>query len=102
MAPEKKSVSVSTQTQTPASSTKDGSKYGSKIQVMDGVKTLTRGKLTQSDLMINKRGKVVSKKQHERGLAVVKNLVNYINNKKPATVQTSASTKAKAKVAKAA
>lgn len=40
------------------------------------------------DLMINKRNKVVSKKQHEKGLIAFKNLEAFIKNKnKPNTIK---------------
>jgi hypothetical protein len=44
------------------------SKVGSKLQVWNGTKTRTSGGLSRADLMKNKRGKVVSKKQHAAGL----------------------------------
>eukprot|EP00435_Cladocopium_sp_Y103_P042238 s503_g11.t1 len=37
-------------------------------QVMKGLREKTSGGLTKDDLMVNKHGKIVSKKQHERGL----------------------------------
>merc|ERR1719410_543960 len=40
---------------------------GSMRQVWNGSKTYTKGGLTKSNLMLNKRGKVVSKKTHAFG-----------------------------------
>jgi len=40
---------------------------GSKIQVWNGTKTYTKGGLTKASLMMNKRGKVVSKKTNAAG-----------------------------------
>merc|ERR1719461_644691 len=40
---------------------------GSKLQVWNGTKTYTKGGLTKASLMMNKRGKVVSKKTHAAG-----------------------------------
>lgn len=37
-------------------------------QVMKGLREKTSGGLTKDDLMVNKHGRIVSKKQHERGL----------------------------------
>jgi len=51
---------------------------GSKLQVWNGVSDHTSGGLTRSHLMKNKRGKIVSKKQHAQGLKAFKN-----NNLKP-------------------
>ena len=40
---------------------------GSKLQVWRGTADKTSGGLTKKDLVLNKRGKVVSKKQSEAG-----------------------------------
>ena len=47
---------------------------GTKLQVWHGTADRTAGGLTKSDLMKNKRGKVVSKKQHAIGMKVASNL----------------------------
>jgi hypothetical protein len=41
--------------------------YGSKLQVFRGHADRTTGGLEKKDLMTNKHGKVVSKKQHRAG-----------------------------------
>lgn len=48
--------------------------YGTKTQVWNGTADCTRGKLFKKHLMINKRGKVVSKKQHAQGKRNFKHL----------------------------
>jgi len=48
---------------------KNSSKIGTKQQVWDGEKEKTRGGLKKEDLCLNKKGKIVSKKQSERGKA---------------------------------
>merc|ERR1712224_207448 len=45
-----------------------------KVQVFRGSKEKTVGGLTKDSLMRNKRGKVVSKRQHARGKRAFKNL----------------------------
>ena len=40
-------------------------KYGTRAQVYDGEATMTRGGLKQSDLMLSKTMKIVSKKKSE-------------------------------------
>lgn len=40
-------------------------RVGSKLQVYRGTAERTSGGLTKSDLMRNKRGKIVSKRKHE-------------------------------------
>lgn len=47
---------------------------GSKRQVLNGTADKTSGGLKARDLMVNKRGTVVSKKQHAHGLAMASNL----------------------------
>ena len=47
---------------------------GTKRQVWNGTAAKTSGGLTKSDLMQNKHGKVVSKKQHAVGLRMAHNL----------------------------
>merc|ERR1739845_3529 len=43
---------------------------GSKRKVWNGTAKWTKGGLTKADLMLNKRGKVVSKKQFKKGQAL--------------------------------
>lgn len=50
------------------------SKYGSKAEVYRGDAKQTRGKLRKKDLVMNKRGKVVSKRQHKAGKRAIKRL----------------------------
>ena len=50
-------------------------RIGSKREVWVGTAMKTSGGLTRADLMKNKRGKVVSIKQHKKGLSVAHNLV---------------------------
>jgi hypothetical protein len=38
--------------------------YGSRVQVMNGTACMTSGGLKKSDLMMNKWGRIVSKKKH--------------------------------------
>lgn len=45
-------------------------KFGTKDEVWDGLALLTKGGLRRSDLMINRKGKVVSKAQHAAGVRV--------------------------------
>jgi hypothetical protein len=47
---------------------------GSKAQVYHGTADKTAGGLNKDDLMMNKRGRIVSKKQHESGKEAVKRL----------------------------
>ena len=47
---------------------------GSKREVYNGTARRTAGGLTKSKLMKNRRGKVVSKKQHAAGLKAVRRL----------------------------
>lgn len=42
--------------------------FGTKIEVYKGKAKKTRGNLTKDDLMKNKRGRIVSKKQYEAGV----------------------------------
>lgn len=51
---------------------------GSKIQVWRGEARHTSGGLTKADLMINKRGKVVSRAKHEAGVRNKGNLGAYL------------------------
>merc|ERR1719510_1852720 len=46
---------------------------GSFLRVWNGTCTYTKGGLTKKDLMLNRRGKVVSKKQFARGHKLLKN-----------------------------
>ena len=49
-------------------------KFGSKAEVYNGLAKMTRGKLTKDHLLINAKGKVVSKKAQERGFNLQKQL----------------------------
>lgn len=49
-------------------------KFGSKAEVFNGLAKMTRGKLTKDDLLVNLRGKVVSKKAQARGIALQRQL----------------------------
>lgn len=49
---------------------------GTKAQVLHGTAKHTAGGLKQSDLIINKRGKIVSRKQQAAGKKALKHLVN--------------------------
>lgn len=42
-------------------------RYGSRIQVWNKTSWMTTSGLKRSDLMMNKRGRIVSKKKHELG-----------------------------------
>ncbi len=53
---------------------------GSKAQVWHGTALKTTGGLKKEDLMMNKRGRIVSKKKHVQGLEAFKR-----NNLKPRT-----------------
>ncbi|ETO16756.1 hypothetical protein RFI_20584 [Reticulomyxa filosa] len=55
---------------------------GSYQEVFDGVREKTKGGLSKNDLMLNKRGKVVSKKRHEIGLQRMEVLSKYKKPKK--------------------
>lgn len=50
-------------------------KVGDKNQVWIGAAAHTSGGLTRADLMLNKRGKVVSKAKHAQGLRMAGNLI---------------------------
>jgi hypothetical protein len=54
-------------------------KYGNRIQVWEGNCECTKGKLYKKDLMKNKLGKIVSKKQHLRGKELYE---KYLKNRK--------------------
>lgn len=54
---------------------------GSKRQVWEGFALRTSGGLTKSDLMKNKRGRIVSKRQHAAGLRALKNIQKYTLSK---------------------
>lgn len=41
-------------------------RFGSRAEVMHGTAKMTKGGLKKSDLMYNKRKRIVSKKQHRR------------------------------------
>lgn len=47
---------------------------GSKAQVWHGTADKTSGGLTKDALMMNKHGRIVSKKKHEQGKVAIKNL----------------------------
>ena len=47
---------------------------GSKRQVWNGSRQKTMSSLTKSDFMLNKNGKLVSKKQHAHGRRAFKNI----------------------------
>merc|ERR1719408_798221 len=49
-----------------------------KVQVFKGSKEKTRGGLTKESLMMNKRGKVVSKKQNAKGKRSFKNVETWV------------------------
>lgn len=49
---------------------KGSTTYGTRSEVWAGTKRKTRGGLTKGDLMKNKHGKIVSKKQHAKGQAL--------------------------------
>merc|ERR1719272_2382590 len=56
------------------------SKTGSKWQVLKGLKVKTKGGMKAADLMKNKHGKVVSKKQHMQGKKMYdSNLSKWVN-----------------------
>ena len=40
--------------------------YGSRAEVMHGAAKMTKGRLQKHQLMYNKRGRIVSRKQHKR------------------------------------
>lgn len=56
-------------------------KRGSKQEVFEGLAEKTGGGLCKEDLMVNKKGKIISKKRHEHGLKAFDNIRNYINAK---------------------
>jgi hypothetical protein len=55
--------------------TKKVSGVGSKSQVWHGTKRSTSGGLKKKDLMMTKRGRIVSKKQHAAGKKAIKRLI---------------------------
>jgi len=57
-------------------------KKGTKEEVHQGLAIQTGGGLRKEDLMLNKRGKVVSKKRHEHGKNQVKNIEKYISERR--------------------
>ena len=52
---------------------------GSRRQVWNGSRLKNKSGLTKSDFMINKNGRLVSKKQHARGRKQFKNIRGWIN-----------------------
>jgi len=65
---------------------------GSKLEVWKGTAKHTSGGLTKADLMLNKRGKVVSRKMHALGLKAFKT-----NKLKPASKEQLAEYRARRK-----
>ena len=59
-----------------ASVNADAVTVGSKRQVFNGSAKHTAGGLTKSDLVLNKRGHIVSRKQQAAGKKALKHLVN--------------------------
>ena len=51
---------------------------GSRRQVWNGSRQKTMGGLSKSDFMTNKNGRLVSKKQHARGMRQYKNIRGWI------------------------
>lgn len=47
-------------------------RVGNKAQVHKGEADITPGGLTANDVMVNKKGKVVSKKKHDQGMILQK------------------------------
>ena len=52
---------------------------GSRRQVWNGTRQKNKSGLTKSDFMLNKNGRLVSKKQHARGRKQFKNIRGWIN-----------------------
>jgi len=52
-------------------------KRGSKDDVWNGRAEKTKGGLVKSDLIENKRGKIVSKRKYERGLKQIQHLIKH-------------------------
>ena len=48
--------------------------FGTRAQVWHGTAKKTRGGLTKTHLMMNKHGRIVSRKQHSRGKTAIKRL----------------------------
>lgn len=59
----------------------DMKKKGSKQEVFEGKAYCTAGGLKKDDLILNKRGQIVSKKRSEQGKKQFKNLENFKKNK---------------------
>lgn len=57
-------------------------RFGSKAEVFNGTAKSTTGGLTKSDLVLNKRGKVVSKKASERARARYPGIKDRLANKR--------------------
>jgi len=57
-------------------------KKGSKEEVYEGKALCTAGGLKKEDLILNAKGKIVSKKRSEQGKKQIKNLENYKKSKK--------------------
>lgn len=57
-------------------------KRGSKKEVYEGLALQTGGGLRKADLIINKRGQIVSKKRSEQGAKQFKNIEKYIKDRK--------------------
>merc|ERR1712151_420416 len=62
-------------------------KVGSKSQVFKGTKIRTKSGIKQSDLMKNKRGKIVTKRSNARGLKRYKNIENWVDACKKAYIE---------------
>ena len=71
-----RSVSRKSGSQTRKAVNENAVTVGSKAQVYHGTAKHTSGGLTQSDLVINKRGRIVSRRQQASGKKALKHLVN--------------------------
>src|ERR1044071_7520971 len=62
-------------------------KKGTKQEVFNGIAEKTNGGLKKEDLILNKRGSIVSKKRSQQGLLQFKNIEPFIKAKHPKNLQ---------------
>jgi hypothetical protein len=57
-------------------------KYGTKEEVWNGSAQITKGGLTKNDIMVSKKGKIISKKAHACGMNLISKLKGSAAEKK--------------------
>lgn len=72
-------------------------KRGTKQEVFNGLAEKTNGGLGKEDLLLNKRGAIVSKKRSEQGQKNFKNIESFIHNRKGKSKQSKENVEAASK-----